>query len=268
MPNPPVCPGPCNNRGRKAWGAYEAAVAAWPEVEAGYHRAYEYWQARVAEVGAEDAGREPVAPQLPAEPDVEVILGDPVWCRRDAAMIRAALTETGELASRLEAWADGHRGATSGERTSTRRSEAPSPSPIADTLLVLYGALRSVEDGWRRANGHSPRRNRARNSDARERTIAYLLTHLDRILAHPQSAPFGHAVLGWEWRLQQATTSEPVRRRRPGRCVRCGERALRTRDDGYTECAKCGRWYHEDQYQEEVVDAQADEPIDTKAQAS
>ena len=90
--------------------------------------------------------------------------------------------------------------------------------------------------------------------------MSWLLTQLDDILKDPGSEQFGKATLNWQKRLQGLTRSDPVRRRRPGRCIRCPEderkRALWTRDDGITECGVCGRYYSEEEYQREIVDAQ------------
>lgn len=243
-----ACPGPENKPYRDAWETYEAAL--------------QEWQDQVAAHDAQPPHARSARPDPPQEPDLTPVAGDPVWCPRHTTTIRAALVDIGDLAAVLEQWADGRRGRTSGERIPTRRTTAPSPSPITDTLDELYGALAKVEADWREAAGHSPRPNRARTGDARQRTIAYLLEQLPRILMHPGSAAFGLATLAWQRRLQLLTTTDPVRRRRPGRCPRCRcVNTLQTRDDGYTECQGCGRLMDEDEYQRDVVGAAGEDVV-------
>lgn len=230
------CNGPCNARARR-------------------HQAY-----RVAL----RAGAKP-RPDQPGSVPVLPVAGDPVWCSRCTGMIRRALAEVDELASLLERWADGHRGAASGERIGRRRTGAPSPSPIADTLDELYTALTTVEDQWRQARGLGARPKRGR-VEARLRCIGWLLGQLDNILLHPGSVQFGRATLAWQDRLQKMTRSDPVVRRRGARCPRCDPpgRTLRTRNDGYTECVKCGLWMNEDEY-DDLADQQDGEDEQGKA---
>ncbi|TDD93321.1 hypothetical protein [Actinomadura rubrisoli] len=113
----------------------------------------------------------------------------------------------------------------------------------------MYWALTAVEDDWR-AFRVLPTRPHRGAVEARARCIGWLLSQLDQILYHPGSAAFGRAVVAWERCLRGATRSDPVVRRRPAApCPRCDQRALRTRDDEYTECAKCGRLL-DDEYNE------------------
>lgn len=192
-----------------------------------------------------------IRPQRPLPPEVGFTPGVPVFCGRCVAAIRRALADLDDLAALLESWSDGHRGAASGERTSSRRTTAGSPSPIADTLDEMYQMLARVESDWRDAHEHLPPRPHRAGPEARPRTIAWLLGQLDAILAHPGSVRFGKGVLGWQAKLQALAKSDPVVRRRPAvPCPRCDRRALRTRDDGYTQCGKCGRLLDEAEYDE------------------
>lgn len=243
-----ACPGPCSSRAWQMALDHNAALDAWRE-------ALTRWEnARTDAVDAGDssvvAALDTMRPQRPAPPEVTFTPGDPVFCPRCHAAIRRALVELDDLAALLESWSDGHRGASSGERTSTRRPGTGSPSPIADTLDELYQALARVEADWRDARGLPPRPHRA-GPEARARTVAWLLGQLDQILMHPASAAFGRATLKWLARLQKLSKTDPVVRRRPAvPCPRCDRRALRTRDDGYTQCGKCGRLMDEDEYDE------------------
>lgn len=269
MPPPvPMCPGSCNTQVRSARSDYETALDLWEQAVAGWQRAHDFWVDQVAEAGPGNTFREPVRPPRPPTPDLTPTRGKPVWCQKCASHVRRALSDLDDLAALLEQWADGHRGATSGEKVTTKRTEAPSPSPITDTLLVLYDDLTEVEDHWRSARGYTHRPNRGRNGHARLSSVSWLMGQLSDILADSGSEKFGRSVLSWQRRLQELTRSEPVRRPRPGRCTRCQDRALWTRDDGYTECGSCGRLYSEEDYQEDVVDAQAPKAPELKAEAS
>lgn len=251
-----ACPGRCNRKYRRAIDDHETAKVIHEQAMAGYQRAHDYWRDRVEEEGIL-VFREPMPPAPPAEPDITHTHGDPVWCSRDAGLIRAALSNLDDLASLLDSWSDGHRGATSGQKlgTSGPKAHPGSPSRIADELDDLYGALVQVEDLWRDHRGYPERGQRARDGRARRLVIAFLLEELRDILGNPGSVKFGLGVLAWERRLQAMTTSEPVIQRRPARCPNstCRQRALWTRADGMTECRACGRLLHEHEYGELVA---------------
>lgn len=250
MTDPTQCPGRCNARARKAVRDHEEAVRAYQDAMAGWLDARQ----QVLDAGDTDeaagllAALDQRRPAPPAEPDIAWTPGEPTWCSRDRAAVRRALAELDDLAAMLESWADGHRGASSGERTSSSRGPG-SPSPVADTLDEMYRLLARAEADWRDANPHLPPRPPRGGPEARARTIAWLLSQLDEILAHPGSVAFGRGVLAWQRRLQTLAKSDPVVRRRPAvPCPRCDRRALRTRDDGYTQCGKCGRLLDEQEY--------------------
>lgn len=274
-----ACPGPCNRGYRRAVDAYPGALRAheflvdqYNHALATYQDAYAWWQQHTT------AGVfvlvEPVPPAPPgappANPAEQKTVGDPVWCRRDAGAVRRALASLDDLASLLESWADGHRGATSGSKLGATKSGSRSPSAIADTLDTLYGLLVTTEDQWREHCGYFRRPQRARDSRARRFTITFLLEELRDILENPGSVRFGLGVLAWERRLQAMTTSEPLVQRRaavPCPAKGCGRRALRSRPDGYTQCAACGRLLSEEEYQE-LVDEQDGQAIELEARAS
>ncbi|KAB2347333.1 hypothetical protein [Actinomadura rudentiformis] len=251
-----VCAGPENRPYREAWDAWDTAYEAWLQhcldtaenAAEALSAVYEDEEARTTAFDALGL------PQPPATPAEACVLGAPVWCSRCRARIRGALGSIGDLAALLESWADGHRGAASGEQILSRRASTPSPSPITDTLDELYGRLAEVEAGWRAHAGHQTRPRRSRNAEARELVLAYLQAHLDEMLKHPGSVTFGYEVWVWERRLRTLAKSDPVVRKRPGRCPRCRlVNVLRTRDDGHTECCDCGRLMNEEEYQRDVV---------------
>ena len=83
---------------------------------------------------------------------IEPTPGDPVWCSRDAAAIRRALVEIDDLAALLASWADGHRAAGSGERTSGRRPARPRrPRSRTPSTSCTGPWRRSRRSGGRRA---------------------------------------------------------------------------------------------------------------------
>jgi hypothetical protein len=268
-------PGPCNRAYRKAVDNHETAKVIHDHALTHHHEqaipayeaAYAWWQHHA------DAGvlvvREPAKPQPPiepAEPTITHNVADPAWCSRCTGLIRAALANLDDLASLLDSWADGHRGATASQKygTTGHRAHPGSPSPIGDTLDELYGLLVRVEDDWREYRCYERRPNRARDARARRLTLAFLASELNDILNNAGSVRFGLGVLAWERRLQDLTTSEPVIQRRPARCPndRCRQRALWTRADGMTECRNCGWLLHEHEYGELV--ARDDGSVDRK----
>ncbi|MDL4812802.1 hypothetical protein [Actinomadura opuntiae] len=281
------CPGACNSRYRRAWTEHEDTHAAWrrqcakasedaaailatvPEGEDPGPDVYDALFAITLPADPDDPGAPTRLPDPPEEPTVACTLGEPVWCASCVRRIRAALVDIGDLAARLEAWADGHRGAGSGEHTSTRRASAPSPSPVTDELDKLYGLLADVERLWREHAGHPQRPNRSRGGDARQRTLEYLLEQSDHILANPGSTRFGQGVIAWQVKLQRMSKTDPVVRSRPGRCPRCGWVNVLYLEDGITKCrnGKCGRYLSEEEYLEQVLGA-ADTSVVSESRAA
>lgn len=249
-----ACPGPCNAGARKAVDTYQQAreqhakdLTAWENTPPGQR------------------GDRPAPPE---PPEVRVVTGDPVWSTRCQQIIRRALAELDDLASLLAATADGHRGLPSRDQvpaaTTRRRPGSTSPSPIADTLDELYGALVGAEDDWREFRGYAPRPQRPRDGHARRLTITWLLDELDSILAHPGSVGFGRGVLSWQRRLRLLTKSDPVGTLSPIRCPRCSEVQVRRQDDGYWQCGSCGRLLNEAEHaREKDEQAQAQEAAET-----
>lgn len=248
MPRPTdACPGLCNSGLNKAWDAYETAVQ-------DHHRA-----ALAAIDGLSDLDTIKEAadtvPDIPEPPEPRVYSrGDPIWCDRDRALIRRALAELDMLAAVIEADLDGHRDA-GGEKTPTgtrgKGASEPSPAPIVDQLDRLYGYLIAVQKAYREVRNWPPRPSASgRGAQARIEAIAWLGIHLDAILHHPGSVPFGRGVLAWQRILQKAAHSEPVDERRPGRCRRCEWAALRRWQDEYTKCERCGLIMSQEEYEE------------------
>lgn len=234
MTQPTVCPGRENDAWRRATVDYHQALLNWqntPEQQRG---------------------------DRPTRPDHTPTTGDPIWCRRCTATIRARLNTLDDLAALAAATADGNRG--TGDREKVAGStEPPSPSPTQNMLDELYRDLVDLED-WHRDEMRYDRRPQRGNAGAGARTlvIAWLAAHLDTILRRPGATDAGHTILHWHRRLQAATKSKPDTIRLPTRCPRCDLRSLRRKDDGYIHCdnQSCGRLMSETEH-DEVADQQA-----------
>jgi hypothetical protein len=264
-----ACPGKCNRRYRQAWDNWEQAYEAWIKQCTA--------KATLADRQFPDdpAGRAAIVrdlklPAPPATPDNPVSVGDPIWCERCKAIIAKALARLDDLASLLESWQDGHRGASSGESGPRRGAEPGSPSPISDILDKLYGELIEVEDQWRRLRSYPPRPRRARDGRARRHSIAFLSGELRDILTSKTYVEFGKRVLAWERLLYTLSRSEPVVRPVPGRCPRCRyKNVLATRDDGRVQCrrSQCNRLLSQEEY-DELVDAELGVDAEQEMQVS
>ncbi|WP_304452886.1 hypothetical protein [Nocardiopsis sp. YSL2] len=224
------CEGPCNRGARQARYDYEDAVNA--------------WQAAITDWEAANPDTRGDRPERPAEPDIEWVSGDPVWCGRCRGAIRVALADLENLAALVAAESDGHRGRGDDSDRVRASKSAPSPSPAADTLDELYGFLATTEADWREAREYGPRPERSRGAAARTVVIAWLREHLDDILNNHGSAPFGIGVLRWQRVLQHLAKARPPGRRKPVPCPRCDRRTLvheEDRDLIRCENPSCGR---------------------------
>jgi ribosomal protein L37AE/L43A len=256
-----ACHGPCASRAREAWAAYDQALTAWLHDAANaINKATQDAQTTTTIPEPSDLTPRQIhalkLPERPAEPDVPYNLGEPWFCgARCRPRIRRALDEVDRLASLLDSWADGHRGATSGEKVSRSSSAPASPSPISVILDTLYQEVTDMEDEWREARGYSKvRRGTSRGAHGRTLAIAFILDHFTDIFLSEDHVEFCLRVLTWERLLLAQTKSDPVVRSRPGRCPRCRlVNTLQTRDDGITECTSCGRLLSEPEYERDVL---------------
>lgn len=245
------CPSKCNARARKAWKDYESAVAAW-------RKAYDAFAAAHAAGTAEGD-----APEVPAEPTIRIIYGDPVFCRRCTAKVKTALGEIDQAAGMLQAEIDGMRGVPGREKERVgkrgKASTTESPDNRVDGLDALYRMLAAAEDWWRGIRGHGPRPYMGEAGEQplhagahpRSRTLGYLREHVGDILLHPDSPTFAANVLqAHEW-LASETDSKPIPKRRAARCDVCGWRALYDRGDSHIECRTpdCPRVMTEGEYE-------------------
>ena len=181
----------------------------------------------------------------------EPIPGEPVWCRPDQARIRRQLAELDDIAALVAMTADGHR--EQGTEPSRGNGHAPSPSPSADDINLLWHTLADWEDAYRDLkNWPSPPR-RGILATQLTTTIAWQLNHLDGMLAAPFAADYGTEIAQWHRRLSAAGKLGSGRRRGLVECPHCKLRMLyRAEGDDHWACASCGRWMSGEDYREEA----------------
>jgi hypothetical protein len=226
-----ICDGPCNGRYRKAQEEYQAALA-------GYRKA-------IADRKPDDP-----EPERPDEPGIRPWLGSP-WCGRCQTRIRAELAELDDVAAIVIMFNDGHRVSTdAGTRVSGSRS-APSPSPASDAIDEMASMLRGWESALR---GEDPAARRGYLAAEITTSVAWLLSHFDQIITHPDLAPgFGEEVSLWHRELKNRSKSGVGRHRKPMPCGRCHHISLYHEDGAqYVECVRkdeCGRLYSISEYE-------------------
>ncbi|MFI6889172.1 hypothetical protein [Streptosporangium canum] len=179
-------------------------------------------------------GQEGECPPEPAVPAVEWRPGEPLVCGVCRMSTRSALLEVDVLASELAREVDGHRPPVKWSRVSGSRPK-PAVSPVAELLDDLVGDLLKVEDGHRRAVRWPARVSLGRGADVRSRSVAYLVDHLDGVLAREELVGLVDVALTWLRRLSEEPGWSPAR-------CRCGERVLNwDAQVGFFVCSACGR---------------------------
>ena len=178
--------------------------------------------------------------------------GDPVWCHRCAAAIRASLARLDYLAAMHAFTADGYR--EPGQDAPRRGVHAPSPSAAMDDAEELTGWLLDWEDAYRKERGLGASMRHGYLADVRSEVIAFLAERLDSVLAMPFAADFGTEVLQWHRELSSKTKAGTGQHRKPVPCPRCGLKLLTWREgDDHVQCGGCNRHMTMDEYQAEVA---------------
>jgi hypothetical protein len=210
-----ACPGACNRRHRAAQDAYQAALAAYDPLDPDQSR--------------------------PPPPELRPWPGEPVWCARCAARVSRELAELDDLAALLSASGDGY-GQEGGQRVSGSPATA-GPSPAAEDLDELAGVLAGWEDAYRGAMGWGSGARRGDLASRLTTSVAWLGTHLTRVLAHEGIGPdFGTEVGEWHRRLSRLAKAGKRTLRKPLRCPGCGLLTLMWEEGEDTvACAGCGR---------------------------
>ncbi len=215
-----ICVGNCNRRYRREQDVYSAAVDAW--------HAHQLARAEATAAG-KDADEDPGPEQdPPVEPTLRPYAGNPIWCLTDSAAVRSALVDLDDKMTLHLLAGDGHGSATSEERVSGS-AEPGSPSPAHDDLDELVEWLADWEAALRESQRWPAKPYRGVSAPALTSALAWLTTHLDLILAHPDLAEgFGTGVLRWHARLEAATKTriKPRWIARDLRCHQCHAKTL------------------------------------------
>jgi hypothetical protein len=181
--------------------------------------------------------------------DLAAVPGDPVFCARDAALIRRELAELDDLASIAAAAADGHRGAPERQRVGGT-PQAASPSPSADDLDELASMLRGWESA---ARGDDPSPRRGYLATEITTVTAWLTSHFDALITHPDLArDFAAEVREWHRRLAASSKAGTGRHQKGRPCPRCDRYSLVWAEgDDFVACGtpECGRLMSLDEYE-------------------
>jgi hypothetical protein len=177
-------------------------------------------------------------PEPPDEPVIRPWQGDPVWCPPCKARIRDCLTGIDELASLLNATADGlGSGGSSEQMQHAKVTHPPSPSPAMDTEDEITDYLAEWEHLYRREKGYDPAPPRGELASRTTLTVAWLNRHLDGILASSVAEGFGDDVIRYHAELRARAKAGRRKLDKPLRCPACRHLLLRYVDgEPYVEC--------------------------------
>lgn len=219
------CAGPCNSRWRRARAEYEAALTTY----------------------------DPTAPEqeAPQPPDIQPWLGDP-WCPKCKATIHQELGELDDLAAIIAArppMASTGADETAGRVSGTR--DHPSPSSRMDDLEELNGWLRNWESAYR---GNDPRPRRGYLAKESTTIIAWLVSHFESCITHPDLAgDFGAEIRRWHRELLGKARAGTIDKHQKRPCPRCKLYTLWARDgEDYVRCIneECNRRLTREEFKE------------------
>jgi hypothetical protein len=228
------CVSRCNRRWREAAAVYGTALARW--INEGAH-------------GAQ-----------PRPPEIEPWPGEPIYCRKCAAVIRGALRELPLAYRALASTKYLTRTASADEEHNRGRSDVtPSPSPGADHQDEICRTAAAWEDDLRRHLAHQTAADTGDREADLAATVEYLNTNYQTMIGRPEcAADFGAEI----WRLHAVALAmvknKPVRRFLPPPCPTCDVVAL-VQEEGiagkpwYVECSEriggCGRLFTESEFE-------------------
>lgn len=230
------CPGLCNRAYREAREAWQAALALYDPLDPLESR--------------------------PQPPEITPWPGDPVWCGRCAARISQRLGQLDELASLLQAYADGHRDAPDTPIVSAS-TEAMSPSEAGDMADDIARMLGGWEQAYRDLRGWPHAR---RDGDLASWTTscwAWLSTRLTPILASPIAEDFGKEVLAWHRDMAAQAKAGARKLHKPLRCPGCSLLTLVWTEGEEAVCCgnpDCGRVLTLAEYESEVEHRAGEKP--------
>jgi hypothetical protein len=225
------CPSRCNHRWRQAAEAHDAAMQKW--------------------IGRGCTGDEPQPPETEPWP------GEPVICRKCAAIARGALRELPLAYKALDGYKYLSRTASADEEHRGRSDVPPSPSPGADHQDEICRTISAWEDSLRQ----HLRRCAAADTGERENDLAasieYLNANYAAMIERPECAGDFVDEISRLHRITVAMVkNKPVRKHLPSPCPSpgCGFKSL-VQEEGiagkpwYVECSErlggCGRLYSE-----------------------
>ena len=204
-----ACDGPCNSRWRKANAEYQRALAVYNPQDENQSR--------------------------PEPPSVYPVYGDP-WCHRCKPQIHEQLSQLDDLACMLNAMPPSVNAAN--EDPSMRVSgskEQPSPSRRMDDLEELGQWLRDWESAFR---GEDPKPHRGYLATEITTITAWLVTHFDKNITHPDLAvDYGQEIRRWHRELVEKARAGQVDKHVKRPCPRCRLYTLWVRDgEDYVRC--------------------------------
>jgi hypothetical protein len=228
-----VCSGSCNGEYRRAQAAYARAIA-------------EHDAAMARWLGTQHTTPPPPRPE---PPDITATPGEPIWCRRDVALIRRCLAELDDLAARAAAEAEGLRAPRADQKVSGSRGTR-TPSPLMDMVDDLTGLLRDWEYT---VKGRDTPVRRGYLSAAITASVDQLLINFDMAITNPDfGADFGTDIRTWHRKLTSAGHAGTVRHAKsPPPCPRRGcQRMSLMWEEGndYVECVSCRQLLSLDEY--------------------
>lgn len=227
------CPSRCNYRWRQAVEAYEAAMQKW--------------------VGRGCKGDEPQPPETEPWP------GEPVICRKCAAIARGALRELPLAYKALAGVKFLSRTASADEERRGRSDVAPSPSPGADHQDEICRTVSAWEDDLRHHLGVCAASDTGSQADDLKATVEYLNANFAAMIERPECAGDFTDDIGRLHRITVAMIkNKAVRRTLRVACPTCDMLTL-VQEEGiagrpwYVECEQrlggCSRLFSESEYE-------------------
>lgn len=234
-PSTGPCPSRCNWRWREAMEAYENAV--------------EKWVTRGCK------GDEPQPPETEPWP------GEPVLCRKCAAITRSALRELPVAYRALDSMKYLTRTASTDDGRRGRSDTAPSPSPGADQQDEICRTISMWEDDLRQHLRHSAAQDTGVQHADLAASVDYLNYNWRAMSERTECAgDFADEISGL-FRISVAMVkNKPARKHLPSPCptIGCRKKAL-IQEEGlaggpwYIECSErlggCGRLYSENDFE-------------------
>lgn len=231
-PSAGPCPSRCNYRWRQAVEAHETAMQKW--------------------IGRGCKGDEPQPPEIEPWP------GEPLICRKCAAIARGALRELPLAYKALDGVKFLSRTASADEERRGRSDVAPSPSPGADHQDEICRTVSAWEDSLRQHLRHQGAADTGEREADLAASVEYLNSNYAAMVERPECAGDFVDEISRLHRITVAMVkNKPGRKHLPAPCPSCDMQAL-IQEEGfagkpwYVECVEylggCSRLYQESEY--------------------